>query len=139
MKPLLEAARLFDIASNTAAVALFSPESASGGFSIWCTPEDNPGGAWKKLAGREKGFLKAAFSKPCKYVASVTWVWGMKGVLKGIGLKTVATALVEQGLIDPDDAVNRPGDLTWARNKIQWLWQASTAPGPIPQIIIKEN
>jgi len=137
MKPLLETARLFDIATNTAAAALF--DAGSGGFSIWCTPEDHPGDAWKKLAGREKAFLQGAFSKPCEYVASVTWIWGAKGVLKGIGLKTTATALVEHGLIDRDKAVNRPEDLTWARSQIQWLWQASTAPGPMPPIIIKEN
>ena len=137
MRPLLAAAKVFDIAINEAEVAIF--EAGGSGFQIWCTPTDNPGGPWKKLADLKDAFQAGAFTKPCEFVAHVTWEWGEQGVLKGIALRTEADALVLYKLIDRDDVVNQPGDVTWARQRVEWLWQASTAAGPMPKIIIRER
>ena len=67
MRPALDLARKLDIATNPAPDAIF--EAGSGGFQIWCTPEDHPKG-WDGVA-----MSQGAFGKPCAYVASVHWGW----------------------------------------------------------------
>jgi len=132
MAPLLEAARQFDIATNPAPAALF--EAGSAGFQIWCTPEDHPGGLWSQVK-----MIAGAFSKPCELVASVHWIWTEEGnpEITGIGLSTDAYALHRAGLIkNRKDLHNRSEDLAWAKQKLAWLWQASTASGAMPPILV---
>ena len=134
MAPLLEAARQFDIASNPAPAALF--EAGSGGFQIWCTPEDNPGELWSKVE-----MIAGAFSKPCEYVASAHWEWAEEGepTIIGIALSTDAYALRDARLIKAAEIRNRPEDIAWAKEKIEWLWQASTAVGVMPPIVVDKE
>jgi hypothetical protein len=108
--------------SNPAPAALF--EAGSGGFQIWCTPEDNPGELWSKVE-----MIAGAFSKPCEYVASAPWKWAEEGepTIIGIALSTDAYALRDARLIKAGEGHNRPEDIAWAKRKIEWLWQASTA------------
>lgn len=134
MAPLLEAARQLDIATNPAPAALF--EAGSGGFQIWCTPEDNPGELWSKVE-----MIAGAFSKPCEYVASIHWEWseGDDPAIIGIALSTEAYALRDARLIKASEIRNRPEDIAWAKRKIEWLWQASTAGGAMPPIVVDEK
>ena len=67
MRPVLNLARQLDIATNPAPEAVF--EAGSAGFLIWCTPDDHPKG-WDRV-----DMTAGAFSKPCEYVASVSWGW----------------------------------------------------------------
>ena len=131
MSPLLEAAQQFDIATNKAPAALF--EAGSAGFQIWCTPEDHPGGLWSQVK-----MIAGAFSKPCEYVASAHWLWseGDDPTITGIALNTDAYALQEAKLLKRSEIHNRSEDITWAKQKIEWLWQASTASGALPPIIV---
>ncbi|OGG45724.1 MAG: hypothetical protein A3F84_18420 [Candidatus Handelsmanbacteria bacterium RIFCSPLOWO2_12_FULL_64_10] len=134
MAPLLEAARQFDIASNPAPAALF--EAGSGGLQIWCTPEDNPGELWSKVE-----MIAGAFSRPCEYVASAHWKWAEEGepAIIGIALSTDAYALRDARRIKAGEIHNRPEDIVWAKGKIEWLWQASTAGGTMPPIVVDEK
>jgi len=134
MAPLLEAARQFDIATNPAPAALF--EAGSGGFQIWCTPEDHPGELWSKV-----DMIAGAFAKPCEYVASAHWKWseGDDPAIVGIVLSTDAYALRDTRLIKAGEFHNRSEDITWAKKKIEWLWQASRARGTMPPIVVDEK
>ncbi len=67
LAPVLEMARRLDIATNPEPEAIY--EAGSGGFQIWCTPDDLPQG-WSGVS-----LTSGAFSKPCGYVASVSWGW----------------------------------------------------------------
>ena len=73
MKPVLDLARHFDIASNPDPAAIF--EAGSGGFQVWCTPNDRPSG-WNGIS-----MQSGAFSKPCEYVGSVHWKWEDETIL----------------------------------------------------------
>ena len=133
MAPLLDAAREFDIATNPAPVALF--EAGSAGFQIWCTPEDNPGGLWKKVR-----MDAGAFAKPCEFLATVGWCWDEeRPAIVGLELTTVAYALQEARLVNRQTMTNRPEDVAWAKEKIEWLWQASRATGKMPPIRVKDE
>jgi hypothetical protein len=55
MKPVLDLARQLDIATNPDPSAIF--EAGSGGFQIWCTPEDHPEG-WTGIV-MNPGLLQA--------------------------------------------------------------------------------
>lgn len=129
--PLLEAIQEFDIITNPHPAALF--EIGPDGFQIWCTPEDHPGGLWSKIKMDATGY-----SKPCEFVALVRWQWSEEEppTVVGILLKTVAYVLHEEKLVTLDTSYNRPSDVAWAQQKLAWLWQASTAPDPMPPIII---
>ena len=133
MAPLLEAARAFDIATNPAPAALF--EMGSAGFQIWCTPEDNPGGLWTQAK-----MIAGGFTKSCAFLASVGWIWDEdRPAIVGIALTTVGYALLDAGLADRKTMINRPDDVTWAKQKIEWLWQASRATGKMPPIRVKDE
>ena len=67
MDPVLQQARIWDIANNPASEAVF--ETGTGGFQIWCTPEDHPKG-WEGVP-----MDAGTFSKPCDFVAGVHWGW----------------------------------------------------------------
>ena len=67
MKSVLDMARELDIATNPHPAAIF--EAGSGGFQVWCTPQDHPQG-WNDIA-----MNSGSFSKPCEYVGSVHWKW----------------------------------------------------------------
>jgi hypothetical protein len=129
MKPLLDAAKEFYIASNPAPVALF--EAGSAGFQIWCTPDDHPGGLWSQVK-----MIAGAFSKPCEFVADVGWEWSKEENpnIIGIELTTIAYALHDARLLDQKSMANRPDDIAWAKQKIEWLWQASRATDKMPPI-----
>ena len=61
MVPIVETADHFNIVTNPHPAALY--EGSPGGLQVWCTPEDNPGGLWKKIT-----MVKGAFAKPCAFV-----------------------------------------------------------------------
>jgi hypothetical protein len=127
MKPLLDAARKWDIATNPRPQALF--EAGSAGFQIWCTPEDNPGGVWDEVAGK---MTVGAFSKPCAYVGGCFWEWKDE-LIVGIKLVTDAYLLRDcwlEGIIkyegsrffDTPGVHNHVQEIGWCINKVRWLW-----------------
>ena len=119
MKPVLDLARALDIATNPDPKAIF--EAGSGGFQIWCTPEDHP-------TGREGIQMDAwAFSKPCDFVASVSWGWEGPTITH-LCLETDAYGLTRSQPSRPDAKRrerihNRPADIAWAKQKIRWLFK----------------
>jgi len=130
LRPVLEKARELNIGWNPAPGALYDPLPA--GFNIWCTPEDHPDG-WEAVT-----MDQGAFSKPCAFVATVTWRWNEdldEPQITGLNLTTTAYALRDlwrkspQGRMRPEPTfVNRPADLAWAREKIHWLFQEAGLP-----------
>jgi hypothetical protein len=122
MRPVLDLARKLDIATNPALEALF--EAGCGGFQIWCISEDHPKG-WDEVQ-----MSKGAFSKPCAYVASVTWGWEGESITH-LELETDAYDLraIQQ---HPPRIRNRPDDIAWAKAKIKLLFsQAGVKYPPI--------
>ena len=123
MKPVLDLARELDIASNPAPEAIF--EAGSGGFQIWCTPEDHPQG-WNGVA-----MSQGAFSKPCSYVASVHWGWEGDRI-SHLALSTDAYDLSDHHGGGRHAYHNRTPDVAWAKEKIVDLFsQAGVIMPPI--------
>ena len=122
MKPVLERARVLDIATNSDPLAIF--EAGSGGFQVWCTPEDQPEG-WDGIQ-----MVSGAFSKPCEYIGSVHWIWHDEEIV-ALGLETDAYALADQM---PDQYSDLAGILTGSQRQsihnreqdIEWLKQKIT-------------
>ena len=121
MKPVLDKAREFAIATNPAREALF--DAGNAGFQIWCTPEDHPEG-WENIP-----MDAGAFSKPCEYVASVRWGWENETITHLV-LSTDAFAWSEFQARERYTGHNRPEDLTWAQEKIRWLFTQAEVPLP---------
>lgn len=82
-----------------------------------------------------------AFSKLCEYLASAHWQWSEEEqqTVIGIRLSTDAYALQDARLLKGRQIHNRPEDLAWAEEKLAWLWQASRAEGPMPQVVVGEG
>lgn len=133
LKPVLDLARLFDIATNPAPTALF--EAGSAGFQIWCTPDDHPKG-WEGVE-----MVAGTFSKPCEYVCSVHWKWEGEQIV-ALEIDTTAYALADQ---KPDlycerndmpcserrrTIFNRDDDIDWLKGKIAWLFEQAGVPLP---------
>ena len=133
MKPVLDLARKLDIATNPHPAAIF--EAGSGGFQVWCTPQDHPKG-WDGIV-----MHPGAFSKPCEYVGSVHWKWE-EDTIVGLEIETSAYALADQkpdefcNLTDiPRDfqrrtIFNRDADIEWLKEKITWLFRQAGVPLP---------
>ena len=128
MDPVLQQARIWDIANNPASEAVF--EAGTGGFQIWCTPEDRPKG-WDGIP-----MDSGTFSKPCEFVAGIYWGWEDETeTITHLCLETDAYALANhkdvmsakerRALIH-----NRPADITWAKQKIRWLFKQAGVPCP---------
>jgi hypothetical protein len=146
MKPVLQQARVFDIATNPDPLAIF--EAGSGGFQLWCIPKDCPKG-WEGLR-----LDAGAFSKPCGYVASVYWGWGegdQEEQITHVALSTTAYVLADRKPekftefsvamgrrgIDPMSIQNRPADIRWAKKKIRWLFKKAGVR--CPQIVVEKE
>ena len=109
LRPVLDLARRLDIATNPAPEAIF--EAGTAGFQLWCTPNNHPKG-WDGIL-----MTAGAFSKPCEYVASVSWGWEDETITHLL-LSTDAYALGRNKRNH-----NRPVDLAWAKRKIRWLFK----------------
>jgi hypothetical protein len=133
MKPVLDLARQLDIATNPHPSAIF--EAGSGGFQVWCTPQDHPRD-WNGIS-----MFSGAFSKPCEYVGSVHWQWDDDKII-GLQIETTAYALAEQ---NPDKycnlqeipdgfnrrmIFNRNADIVWLKEKVVWLFETAGVPCP---------
>ena len=127
MKPVLEKAGEFDIATNPAPEALF--DAGNAGFLVWCTPSDHPAG-WEGLP-----MTQGEFSKPCEYVASVQWGWEEETITHLV-LSTEAFALSEFRDRTEYTGHNRPEDIAWSKEKIRWLF--AQAGVPLPPIRVKD-
>jgi hypothetical protein len=133
MRPVLDQARRFDIASNPDPQAIF--EAGSAGFQVWCTPEDHPQG-WEDIK-----MTAGAFSKPCEYVGSVFWKWEDDRIV-GLQIETSAYALADQMpdkysnppiipkgikrqsiVKEQTTFFNREQDVNWLKKKIAWLFE----------------
>ena len=135
MKPVLEAARRLDIASNPAPEALF--EVGCAGFQIWCTPAEHPDG-WEAVAST---MFPGAFAKACEFVASVHWHWDDTTIV-GLNLSTAAYALADtlnEHFTDSETRrdfrgkqtiYNRAEDLAWAEKHIHRLFKLAGVPTP---------
>lgn len=145
MKPLLDAAHKWDIATNPDPKALF--EAGSAGFQLWCTPDDNPGGVWTEVADK---MIAGAFSKPCAYVGGCHWEWEGEEVV-GLNLGTDAYFLRDcwhqnwikydgERFFDTLAVHNHPQEIEWCLSKIRWLWlEAYEKSAPIPGIIVNKT
>ena len=116
MKPVLELASALDIATNPNLQAIF--EAGTGGFQIWCIPQDRP----KDWSGIQ--MHPGAFSKPCEYVGCVHCKWDEDQIV-ALAIETTAYALAEQKpeQYDRVDIINRQEDVEWLKEKITWLFQ----------------
>lgn len=133
MRPVLDLARALDIAGNPDPAALY--EAGSGGFQVWCTPQDHPRG-WEDIR-----MQAGAFSKPCEYVGSVHWKWEDEAIV-AVQIETCAYALMDQkpdeygSHLEPADGDpratihNRPDDLAWLAEKVAWLFEKAGIPLP---------
>lgn len=122
LAPVLEMARRLDIATNPEPAAIY--EAGSGGFQIWCTPDDLPQG-WNGVS-----LTSGAFSKPCGYVASVSWGWEGETVTHLV-VETDAYDLKRQAKdLEYADIRNRPADIAWAKCKIKALFQKAGVACP---------
>ncbi len=133
MKPVMELARKLDVASNPAPEALF--EAGSAGFQIWCSPTDNPGGKWNEVQ-----MFPGAFAKPAEYVAAVHWKWQDEAIV-GLEVSTCAYALADRfpelfsespiaARLGKQSIRNRPEDLAWAEQKIEYLFRLAKMATP---------
>ncbi|CAG0986683.1 hypothetical protein ANAEL_02062 [Anaerolineales bacterium] len=122
MKPALDLARKLDIATNPDPQAIF--EAGSGGFQVWCTPEDHPQG-WDGIQ-----MISGSFSKPCEFVGSVHWNWEDETIV-GLAIEADAYALKDQ---QPDKyrsnraISNRTEDIEWLKGKVAWLFEKAGVP-----------
>ena len=131
MKPVLDLARQFDIATNSDEQAIF--EAGNNGFQVWCIPEDRPKG-WNGIC-----MNPGSFSKPCEYVGSVHWRWDDDKII-ALEIETTAYALADQ---KPDEycnlkdipkglhrrtIFNRDADIEWLKEKATWLFQKAGVP-----------
>ena len=101
LKPVLDMARLLDIATNPEKKAIF--EAGSAGFQVWCTPEDHPKG-WGEVS-----MVAGTFSKPCEFVGGVHWKWEGERIV-ALAIETTAYALADQlpeTLYQPTRAASR--------------------------------
>lgn len=116
MRPVLEKARRLDISQEPAPKALYDPLLS--GSNIWCTPDDHPAG-WEGVK-----MDAGAFSRPCEYVATVTWGWTDERITH-VELETEAYALRDrdQGRRPMRFYRNRTEDVAWAKAKVEWLFQ----------------
>jgi hypothetical protein len=116
MKPVLDLARMLDIATNSSPMAIF--EAGTGGFQVWCLPQDRPCG-WGEIQ-----MHPGSFSKPCEYVGSVHWKWDEDRII-ALTIETTAYALAEQkpNQYDRTTIINRDDDLEWLKEKVTWLFQ----------------
>jgi len=109
MHPVLDLARRLDIATNPSPKAIF--EAGMAGFQIWGAPTDHPKD-WDGVV-----MTAGTFSKPCEYVAAVSWGWEGETITH-LDLSTYVYAL---GRNEPNH--NRPADLAWAKRKVRWLFK----------------
>ena len=117
-KPVLDLAHQLDIATNPEPGAIF--EAGTAGFQIWATPDNHPKG-WEGIV-----MTAGAFSKPCEYVASVSWGWEGE-TISHLLLSTDAYALERKG---SKRTHNRPADLAWAKRKVRWLFKRAGVKCP---------
>jgi len=127
LSPVLAMARRLDIATNPEPEAIY--EAGSGGFQIWCTPDDLPQG-WSGAS-----LTSGAFSKPCGFVASVSWGWTGERITHLL-LETDAYDLNRRSQdLQSVNIHNRPDDIAWAKRKIKELfWRAGV---PCPRICVE--
>jgi hypothetical protein len=113
--------------------------------SIWCTPEDNPGGElyarlnmpgglWDRFRrDQQLGVRRKVHS----HLATCYWVWSHEQQdIVLVQLNTKAYGLVLDGIIRDYKAENRPEDVAWAKQKIAWLWQQAGITDPLPEIVL---
>ena len=133
LKPVLDLAVQLDIATNPDPRAIF--EAGSGGFQVWCIPQERPKG-WSGIT-----MNSGAFSKPCEYVGSVIWKWDDDKIV-ALTIETSAYALADQkpdeycNLVDIPQGFhrrtifNRDADIEWLKEKVTWLFAEAGVPLP---------
>lgn len=120
LRLVLDLAHKLDIATNPAPEAIF--EAGSGGFQIWCIPDDHPKD-WDDVP-----MSMGAFAKPCAFVASVCWGWEDVSITH-IELDTDAYDLRAIKQRAPR-IHNRPADVAWAKKKIRGLFRQAGVKCP---------
>ena len=128
---IMEAVKRYAISENPAPEALFAFDI--GVLSIWCTPENNPGGLWQQVVMR-----RGQLTKPCSGLANCRLLRrSHEENLAGLSLQTRAYSLVSAGLISESEKENRPDDLAWAKRKLEWLWQQALPGEAMPPIEVE--
>ncbi len=134
---------------DTPTPASYSTQIATPGLviwhSIWCTPEDNPGGElyarlnatgglWDRL--RQVQHLTVD-KKLLSHLATCYWVWSHEQQdIALVQVNTKAYGLIDDGIIRAYQAQNRAEDVAWAKQKIAWLWQQAGIADPLPEIVL---
>jgi len=133
LKPVLDVARLLDIATNPEKKAIF--EAGSSGFQVWCILDDHPRG-WQDV-----NMIPGTFSKPCEFVGSVHWKWEGERIV-ALEIETTAYALADQlpehytNLDEPPRGdnrrtiYNRDEDVAWLQEKVSWLFREAGVDMP---------
>src|SRR3990172_1771444 len=133
MKPVLDVARLLDIATNPEKKAIF--EAGSAGFQVWCTPYDHPRG-WGDVH-----MVPGSLSKSCEFVGSVHWKWEGEKIV-ALAIETAAYALADQlperytNLNEPPRGdnrrmiYNRDEDVAWLQEKVTGLFREAGVEMP---------
>lgn len=129
MRPVLDVARMFDIASNPDPLAIY--ESGNAGFQVWATRDHHPSDpdGWDLVLDKLDA---GAFSKPCAYIASVDWKWSedVEDMIVGLSISTTPYVLTDHlpGRFKSNTIVNRRVDLLFAMEKVRWIFAQASVP-----------
>jgi hypothetical protein len=133
--------RAYDVLKNSDPKAVFTiyPDDEDQGFSMNCTPLNHPEGSfWQQYydyCERARKLGIHSRPKPVCFLGTCRWRWTKdKTDIAILTVYTQAYALFNAQLIAETDIVNRIEDITWAREKITWLWQQSLPDLPLPRI-----
>jgi hypothetical protein len=129
---LLATLRDYHIRTNPDPEGIFSFSMSI--LTVWCTPDDHPEGLWHHCP-----WFYDAMSQLTKK-AAVGLAQGLllysedSEDIVGFTLQTHAHFLSNRGLIGRDELENRPEDIAWATQKLDWLWAQAFPTEPPPYI-----
>ena len=136
---LLAAIKQYDVRDNPDPSALFLAEDR--GFSIYCTQQKTPA---KFIERQAENRDNIAFRDQAHFfVGRCYWLWSHdQHDVIGVRLRTDITpseSNITWGYADKRMAEqNRPHDITWANEKIEWLWRTALPSAP-PRIVIEDK
>ena len=115
------------------------------GFSVYCSQQDNPGGNLYQHLNAPNGFWarssrgKSNLTKPSSGLATFYWSSSDPDLeLNEITLCTEAQALLSDNLIrhEGKEFQNRPEDVAWAQQKLNWLWRQTFPSLALPKVTL---
>ncbi|MCL4296766.1 MAG: hypothetical protein KJ077_13600 [Anaerolineae bacterium] len=143
IEKLLRVIKQYNVENNPSPEALFRPIRL--GFSLFCTFKDLPAKYAKRrrafsFGGREYQKLDRLIVGHCHWLLSEN-----QQDLIGVTLRTDIEPSEGIGYGDKKaqlrrlEVQNRPEDISWATEKIEWLWYKALPSEPLPQIMLAEK